>query len=83
MLLQVCHNYGSSYVSQVKGYAYFINRRLVLDIIDIETGEKLDYIECPDRKMGFLGPYPTIYENKLYLVGYDNTLYRYPTYPWK
>jgi len=76
-------NYGSEYVMQEGRYAYFINRKGKLDILDIETGEKLDYIECPEKGFSdFWGPYPTIYDNKMYLLG-NNTLYRYPTYPWK
>ena len=76
-------DYGSWYVTQNRRYAYFINRKNKLDIIDIETGERLDYIECPEKGFSdFWGPYPTIYDDKLYIIG-NNTLYRYPTYPWK
>jgi outer membrane protein assembly factor BamB len=73
-------DYGSYYVTQQGRYAYFINRKENVDIIEIETGKKLGQIICPN-KSGFLGPYPTIYDNKLYIIG-NNTLYRYPTYPW-
>lgn len=75
-------DYGSWYVSQEGRYAYFINCKNVLDILDIETGQKLDYIECPNKRKGFFGSYPMIYDDKLYIIG-NNTLYRYPTYPWK
>lgn len=75
-------NYGSYFVTQAGKYAYFINRKNKIDILDIETGERLDYIECPEKGWSnFWGPYPTIYDDKLYIIG-NNTLYRYPTYPW-
>ena len=75
-------DYGSYYVTQQGGYAYFINRQNKLDIIEIETGNKLERIICPVKGVSdFWGPYPTIYDNKLYIIG-NNTLYRYPTYPW-
>jgi len=75
-------NYGSYHVTQAGKYAYFINRKNIIDILDIETGERLDYIECPEKGWSnFWGPYPTIYDDKLYIIG-NNTLYRYPTYPW-
>ncbi len=75
-------DYGSYYVTQQGRYAYFLNRKDKVDIIEIETGKKLGQIICPNNnRYGFLGPYPTIYDNKLYIIG-NNTLYRYPTYPW-
>ena len=75
-------DYGSYYVTQEGRYAYFINRKNKLDIIDIETGKRLDYIECPEKGFSdFYAPYPMIYDGKLYIIG-NNTLYRYPTYPW-
>lgn len=75
-------NYGSYHVTQAGRYAYFVNRENKLDIIDIETGKRLDYVKCPEKGWSnFWGPYPTIYDNKLYIIG-NNTLYRYPTYPW-
>ena len=81
-LLYLFDNYGSYYVTQAGKYAYFINRKTKLDILDIETGKRLDYIECPEKGWSyFCGPYPTIYDDKLYIIG-NNTLYRYPTYPW-
>ena len=74
-------NYGSWYVTQEGRYAYFLNCKNELDILDIETGKKLDYVVCPNKGEGFFGSYPMIYDNKLYIIG-SNTLYRYPTYPW-
>ena len=75
-------DYGSYYVTQQGQYAYFINRQNKLDIIEIETGNKLERIICPIKGVSdFWGPYPTIYDNKLYIIG-NNTLYRYPIYPW-
>jgi len=74
-------NYGSVHTSKDGRYAYLLNSRNIVDIINIETGEKLDYIVCPNRSVGFFGSYPMIYDDKLYIIG-DNTLYRYPTYPW-
>ena len=76
-------NYGSECVTQEGKYAYFINRKGKLDILDIETGTKLDYVVCPEKGFSdFRMPYPTIYDDKLYIIG-NNTLYRYPTYPWR
>ena len=81
-MLYLFDNYGSYHVTQAGKYAYFINRKNKIDILDIETGERLDYIECPEKGWSnFWGPYPTIYDDKLYIIG-NNTLYRYPTYPW-
>ena len=81
-ILYLFDDYGSYYVTQAGKYAYFINRENKLDIIDIETGKRLDYVKCPEKGWSnFWGPYPTIYDNKLYIIG-NNTLYRYPTYPW-
>lgn len=81
-MLYLFDNYGSYFVTQAGKYAYFINRKNKIDILDIETGERLDYIECPEKGWSnFWGPYPTIYDDKLYIIG-NNTLYRYPTYPW-
>ncbi len=76
-------DYGSWYVTQEDKYAYFINRKNKLDILDIETGKRLDYVECPEKGFSdFWAPYPMIYDEKLYIIG-NNTLYRYPTYPWR
>ena len=81
-LLYLFDNYGSYYVTQAGRYAYFINRNEKLDILDIETGVRLDYVECPEKGWSYFGrSYPTIYDDKLYIIG-NNTLYRYPTYPW-
>ena len=62
-------------------YAYLVNRRNEIDIIDVETGTKLDKIVCPYGEIGFFGSYPVIYDNKMYVMG-ENRLFRYPTYPW-
>ena len=81
-MLYLFDNYGSYFVTQAGRYAYFINRDTQLEILDIETGERLDCIICPEKGWSnFWGPYPTIYDDKLYIIG-NNTLYRYPTYPW-
>ncbi|MBO5596925.1 MAG: PQQ-like beta-propeller repeat protein [Bacteroidales bacterium] len=81
-MLYLFDNYGSYHVTQAGKYAYFINRKNKLDILDIETGERLDYVECPENgPANFWLTYPTIYDDKLYIIG-NNTLYRYPTYPW-
>ena len=81
-MLYLFDNYGSYHVTQAGKYAYFINRKAKLDILDIETGERLDYVECPENgPANFWLTYPTIYDDKLYIIG-NNTLYRYPTYPW-
>jgi len=71
-------DYPCVHASKDGRYAYLLNG--YIDIIDIETGEKLDYIVCPNSKYGFFGSYPMIYDDKLYIIG-SNTLYRYPTYP--
>ena len=74
-------DYGSYYTTLQGQYAYLVNRRNEIDIIDVETGTKLDNIVCPYGEIGFFGSYPVIYDNKMYVMG-ENRLFRYPTYPW-
>ena len=74
-------DYGSYYTTLEGQYAYLVNRRNEIDIIDVETGTKLDKIVCPYGEIGFFGSYPAIYDNKMYVMG-ENRLFRYPTYPW-
>lgn len=75
-------DYGSWNTSVDGKYAYFINCcDDDIDIIDIESGEKLDKIVCPYGNLGFGGSYPAIYDNKMYVMG-ERRLFRYPTYPW-
>lgn len=74
-------NYGSYDTSKEGRYAYLVNCKNIVDILDIETGQKLDKIVCPYGEIGFFGSYPAIYDNKLYIMG-ENRLFRYPTYPW-
>lgn len=75
-------DYGSYYTTLEGQYAYLVNRRNEIDIIDVETGTKLDKIVCPYGEIGFFGSYPAIYDNKMYIMG-ENRLFRYPTYPWR
>ena len=74
-------NYGSWFTTVHKGYAYLLNRKDILDVFDVTTGKMLDHLVCPDGG-DFLGSYPMIYDEKLYIIG-GGCLYRYPTYPWK
>ena len=76
-------NYGSWYSSLHGKYVYLVNRKCKIDIIDIETGTKLDQIVCPYGRQGFFGSYPVIYDDKMYIMGGTNRLFRYPVYPWK
>ena len=75
-------DYGSWYTSIHKGYAYLLNRKDILVVFDVLTGKMLDHVVCPVVGDGFFGSYPVVYDEKLYIIG-GNSLYRYPTYPWK
>lgn len=76
-------NYGSTYASQDGRYAYLLSRKGVIDVIDIKSGAKLDFIKCKysDRGESFFGSCPTIHDGKMYVMS-DNHLFRYPVYPW-
>ena len=76
-------NYGSNYATQQGKYAYLLTCKGFIDIIDIKSGTKLDYIKCKYDEKGesFLGSYPTLIDGKMYIMSY-NHLFRYPTYPW-
>lgn len=73
-------DYGSWYTNMHKGYAYMVNRKDILVVFDVLTGKMMDYVICPNGE-GFLGSYPVVYDDKLYIMG-GNNLYRYPTYPF-
>ncbi|MBO4263166.1 MAG: hypothetical protein J5871_00615, partial [Bacteroidales bacterium] len=77
-------HYGAWHTSFDGRYAYLINRKNKLDIIDIETGKILDTVTCKyDTEYdGFGLSYPMIYNGKLYIMG-GNSLFRYSVYPWK
>ena len=76
-------NYGSNYATQQGQYAYLLTCKGFIDIIDIKSGTKMDYIKCKYDEKGesFLGSYPTLIDGKMYIMSY-NHLFRYPTYPW-
>ena len=76
-------NYGSNYATQQGQYVYLLTCKGFIDIIDIKSGTKLDYIKCKYDEKGesFLGSYPTLIDGKMYIMSY-NHLFRYPTYPW-
>ena len=76
-------NYGSNYATQQGQYVYLLTCKGFIDIIDIKSGTKLDYIKCKYDEKGesFLGSYPTLINGKMYIMSY-NHLFRYPTYPW-
>ena len=76
-------NYGSNYATQQGKYVYLVNNKSFVDIIDIKSGRKLDFIKCKYANKGehFLGSYPTLIDGKMYIMSY-NHLFRYPTYPW-
>ena len=76
-------NYGSNYATQQGQYVYLLTCKGFIDIIDIKSGIKMDYIKCKYDEKGesFLGSYPTLIDGKMYIMSY-NHLFRYPTYPW-
>lgn len=76
-------NYGSWGATVDGPYAYLVNRKKNIDVIEILTGKKLDTIKCKYADNGelFSGSLPTIYDNKLYMMSY-NHIFRYPLYPW-
>ncbi|MGP1527149.1 MAG: hypothetical protein ACTTIA_01730 [Candidatus Cryptobacteroides sp.] len=76
-------DYGSNYATQQGQYVYLLTCKGFIDIIDIKSGTKLDYIKCKYDEKGesFLGSYPTLIDGKMYIMSY-NHLFRYPTYPW-
>lgn len=76
-------NYGSYDTTQQGQYAYLVNRKQNIDIINIETGQIVDYVKCKyaDKGEDFSGSYPTLIDGKMYIMSY-NHLFRYPTYPW-
>ena len=76
-------SYGSWYSAADGRYAYIVNRKGYVDVIDIESGKVLDSIKSrySDMSDSFFGSYPVIYDNKLYIMSY-NHLFRYPSYPW-
>ena len=76
-------NYGSNYATQQGQYVYLLTCKGFIDIIDIKSGTKLDYIKCKYDENGesFLGSYPTLIDGKMYIMSY-NHFFRYPTYPW-
>lgn len=77
-------NYGCWNATLYGKYVYLFNRVREIDVIDIETGEIVDYIKCKYQNKGekFWGSYPTVLDNKLYILS-DTHLFRYPLYPWK
>lgn len=76
-------NYGSYDTTQQGQYVYLVNRKQNIDIINIETGQIVDYVKCKyaDKGEDFSGSYPTLIDGKMYIMSY-NHLFRYPTYPW-
>ena len=76
-------NYGSHYATQQGKYAYLLTTDTLIDVIDIKSGRKLDFIKCKYENKGesFFGSYPTLIDGKMYVMSY-NHLFRYPTYPW-
>lgn len=83
-ILYEYRDYGSWQTSVDGRFAYLINRKQNVDIIDLETGEILDTIKCKYQSSGedFSGSYPVIHDGKMYIMSY-NHLFRYPIYPWK
>lgn len=77
-------NYGCWNATLHGKYVYLFGRDQKIDIIDIETGEKVDYIKCKYHSKGerLWGSYPTVIDDKLYMMS-DYHLFRYPLYPWK
>lgn len=77
-------NYGCYHASLHGKYVYLLNRDLEMDIINIETGEIVDYIQSRYHRKDdkFFGSYPTIIDDKLYIMSHSH-LFRYPLYPWK
>ena len=77
------NNYGSNYATQQGRYVYLLTAKALVDIIDIKSGRKLDFIKCKYSNKGedFFGSYPTLIDGKMYIMSY-NHLFRYPTYPW-
>lgn len=76
-------NYGSYDTTQQGQYVYLVNRKQNIDIINIKTGQIVDYVKCKyaDKGEDFSGSYPTLIDGKMYIMSY-NHLFRYPTYPW-
>lgn len=74
-------DYGSYDTAREGRYAYIINCRGIVDILDIETGAIVDKIVCPYGRIGFFGSYPVFHDGKMYIMG-ENRLFRYPVYPW-
>ena len=77
-------NYGSNYATQQGRYVYLLTAKSLVDIIDIKSGRKLDFIKCKyaDKSKHFFGSYPTLIDGKMYIIMSYNHLFRYPTYPW-
>lgn len=77
-------DHGSLYTSFDGPYAYMVTAGEKLEIIDIESGNILDTVTCPyrDGKSGFIGSYPSIHGDKMYIMGCSNKLFCYPKYPW-
>lgn len=76
---------GSYWAVSDGDYIYLNGRDERIYIIDINNGNVLDYIICPDEPItghGFwAGTYAAIVAQKIYIMGYKS-IYCYPAYPW-
>ena len=77
-------NHGALYATFDGPYTYMVTTAEKLEILETKTGRILDTITCPyqDHEAGFIGSYPTLHGDKMYIMGGRNKLFCYPRYPW-
>ncbi|MCR4571082.1 MAG: PQQ-like beta-propeller repeat protein, partial [Bacteroidales bacterium] len=60
---------GADRVTIDDGKVYFVASYGTLYIMNLKDGRILSATECPGYGTYFFGSYPTIYDNKLYIMG--------------